>query len=128
MDFAWVSLQTTHDDGRMEEELWRAPETKPDLARIITMTIPLPNGTDHGASGGGDARFVGRPTLDGTSRATLSSRTPIRDANAGRFLSRRFEIAICANGSVESAARRATLFGRLLDENGQRVPAGRTRL
>jgi UDP-GlcNAc:undecaprenyl-phosphate/decaprenyl-phosphate GlcNAc-1-phosphate transferase len=85
MDFAWISLQTTHDDGRTEEELWRAPETKPDLTRIITMTIPL--NEDHHQT------------------------TPAR----------RFEIAICANGSVESAARRATLFGRLLDENGQRL-------
>lgn len=90
MDFAWISLQTTHDDGRTEEELWRAPETKPDLTRIITMTIPLSE--DH------------------------QKTTPAR----------RFEIAICANGSVESAARRATLFGRLLDENGQRLAAGKT--
>lgn len=82
MDFAWVSLKTAYSDGRIEEELWRAPETKPDLARVITMTIPLPDGP----------------------------------ADA----SRQFEIAICANGSVESAARRATLFGRLLDESDRR--------
>ena len=91
MDFAWISLKTTHDDGRMEEELWRAPQTMPDLTRIVTMTIPL--GEDKGRT----------------------------------HPARRFEIAICANGSVESAARRATLFGRLLDENGPRLPAGQTR-
>jgi len=32
-------------------------------------------------------------------------------------VSRRFEIAIRMNGSIEAANRRATLFGRLLDEN-----------
>ncbi len=32
-------------------------------------------------------------------------------------LSRQFEIAIYANGSIEAANRRATLFGRLLDEH-----------
>jgi hypothetical protein len=40
-------------------------------------------------------------------------------------IARRFEIAICANGSVEFAARRATLFGRLLDENEARVTVKR---
>ena len=35
---------------------------------------------------------------------------------------REFEIAIWANGSLEAASRRATLFGRLLDENA--VAAG----
>ncbi len=79
MDFAWIALKTTHPDGRTEEEIWRAPQTNPDLSRIIIMTIPLP---------GGDAGIA-----------------------------RRFELAICANGSVESAARRGSLFGRLLDEH-----------
>jgi len=45
-------------------------------------------GTDRAVSGGGGARFVGRPTSDATSRATLSSRTPIRDATAKRALRR----------------------------------------
>ena len=80
MDFAWVSLETTYADGRTEEELWRTPQTNPDLSRLITMTIPLPNGDPA--------------------------------------ISRRCEIAICADGSVEAAARRGSLFGRLLDEYG----------
>ncbi|MBM4028199.1 MAG: undecaprenyl/decaprenyl-phosphate alpha-N-acetylglucosaminyl 1-phosphate transferase [Planctomycetes bacterium] len=86
MDFAWVALKTTHGDGRVEEEIWRAAETPPDLSRIVTMTIPLSNG-----------------------RAGMSPQ---------------FEVAIYANGSVESAARRASLFGRLLDESERRVAAG----
>ena len=79
MDFAWLSLKTTYADGRTEEELWRSPQTSPDAQRIITITIPLTNGT----------------------------------ADA----SRQFEIALWANGSIEAASRRVTLFGRLLDES-----------
>jgi len=79
MSFAWVSLRTTYADGRTDEEIWRTARTRPDLPRIITMTIPL----DHGDSG----------------------------------VTRQFEIAVCTNGSIEAASRRATLFGRLLDEN-----------
>jgi UDP-GlcNAc:undecaprenyl-phosphate GlcNAc-1-phosphate transferase len=41
MDFAWVCLKTTREDGRAEEELWRTPDSKLDLSRVITMTIPL---------------------------------------------------------------------------------------
>jgi UDP-GlcNAc:undecaprenyl-phosphate GlcNAc-1-phosphate transferase len=80
MDFAWISLKTTYEDGRTEEELWRAPRVKPDMSRILTVAIPLD---------------------DGDGRASVS-----------RWLT----IAICAEGSVESAGRRATLFGRLIDE------------
>ncbi len=39
---------------------------------------------------------------------------PLPAGTAG--LLRQFEIAICADGSLEAANRRATLFGRLLDE------------
>jgi UDP-GlcNAc:undecaprenyl-phosphate GlcNAc-1-phosphate transferase len=85
MSFASVSLKTTYADGRRDEEIWRANRVRPDLPRIITMTIPM----DHG----GD-------------------------------VSRQFEIAVCTNGSIEAASRRATLFGRLLDEyNPQPVAA-----
>jgi len=83
MDFAWISLRLAYSDGRVEEEVWRAPRTRPDLPRIATMTIPL----DYG------------------------------DSN----VSRQFEIAIRMNGSIEAASRRATLFGRLLDENRSEV-------
>lgn len=79
MDFAWIALKTTHPDGRIEEEIWRAPQTSPDLSRIIIMIIPLANG------------------------------------EAG--IARQVELAICANGSIESAAHRGSLFGRLLDEH-----------
>jgi UDP-GlcNAc:undecaprenyl-phosphate GlcNAc-1-phosphate transferase len=80
MDFAWIALKTIHTDGRVEEELWRPPEGKPDLTRIVTVTIPLNNGHQPG--------------------------TP-----------QQLEIAICVNGSLEAAGRRATLFSRLIDES-----------
>jgi len=79
MDCAWVSLKTTHADGQIEEELWRSPDSSPDLSRIIRLRFPVVNGD---------------PTI-----------------------ARELEIAICANGSLEDASRRATRFGRLLDES-----------
>jgi hypothetical protein len=83
MNFAWLSLTTTHEDGRREEELWEVRPTKRDAPRMITMVIPLTNG--NGRAG----------------------------------VSRRLEIAIYADDSIESASHRATLFGRLIDEYGQ---------
>jgi UDP-GlcNAc:undecaprenyl-phosphate GlcNAc-1-phosphate transferase len=45
MDFAWVALKTTHPDGRIETEIWRGPAGTPaDLSRLLTMTMPFPNG------------------------------------------------------------------------------------
>jgi UDP-GlcNAc:undecaprenyl-phosphate GlcNAc-1-phosphate transferase len=45
MDFAWVSLKTTHSDGRTETEVWRGPnDSSASLSRLITMTIPFQNG------------------------------------------------------------------------------------
>jgi UDP-GlcNAc:undecaprenyl-phosphate GlcNAc-1-phosphate transferase len=85
MDFAWVSLRTTCEDGRIEEDLWRTPRLKTDMSRIVTMAIPL----------GSDNRYAG--------------------------MSRWLEIAVWADNSIESAGRRATLFGRLIDEYKPRV-------
>ncbi|MEN6577684.1 MAG: MraY family glycosyltransferase [Phycisphaerales bacterium] len=80
MGFAWIALKTMHEDGRVVEELWRPPNGKPDLSRIVTMTVPFRNG--HGPG-----------------------------------VSQQLEVAICMNGSLEAVGRRATLFGRLIDEN-----------
>jgi hypothetical protein len=86
MNFAWVSLRTTHPDGRIETEVWRSADSRPDLSHLITMRVPL-------ARNNGDAL-------------------------------REFEIAICADGSLEAASHRATLFGRLMDEHGTMGRAG----
>jgi len=83
MDFAWVSLKTTREDGRVEEELWRAPRAQPDLSELVTINVPL------------------------------QSMTPGRMVN--------LELTIARNGSLEAAGRRATLFARLLDENGAKA-------
>jgi UDP-GlcNAc:undecaprenyl-phosphate GlcNAc-1-phosphate transferase len=85
MGFAWVSLRTTYEDGRMEEELWGVPQERSDMSRIVTVAIPLGKG---------------------------SGRTGA---------SQRLELAIRADSSLESAGRRATLFGRLIDECGARA-------
>ncbi len=89
MDFAWVSLTTTHPDGEIEQEIWKNPSLKTNGSRLVMMTVPL-------------AKVNGEPL-------------------------REFEIAIWANGSLEAANRRASLFGRLMDEYGCRpvVRAGR---
>lgn len=79
MDFAWVSFKTTKNDGSIDTQVWRLPGSKPDLSRLVTMTIPL----------------------DGNGSQTQHE----------------FEIAICVNGSYESAGHRATLFSRLIDEH-----------
>ena len=50
MGFAWVALKTTYEDGRIEEELWRPPSSKPDLSRIVTMSMPFRNGHGPGVS------------------------------------------------------------------------------
>ncbi len=48
MDFAWVSLKTTWEDGRVDTEIWRAPGPPPeDMSRLVTMTIPFRNGDPH---------------------------------------------------------------------------------
>jgi UDP-GlcNAc:undecaprenyl-phosphate GlcNAc-1-phosphate transferase len=78
MDFAWIALRTTYEDGRIEEELWRQPNAKTDLSRIITMTIPL-----------------------------IRSQVGV---------AQQMEIAIHVGGGLESAARRASQFGRLLGD------------
>lgn len=49
MDFAWVCLKTTRQDGQAEEELWRTPKSDLDLSRVVTMTIPL-RGSQEGLS------------------------------------------------------------------------------
>ncbi len=85
MDFAWVSLKTAYEDGRVEEELWRAPDSRPDLSAMITI------------------------------------RVPVRSATPGLTVS--LELAMARNGSLETTGRRATLFARLLDENGATVRA-----
>jgi len=41
----------------------------------------------------------------------------IPTVNGDPTITRRFEIAVCVNGSFEAASRRVTLFGRLLDEH-----------
>ena len=41
MDFAWVSLTTTHEDGRIEEQWWRAPEAAPWPKAMVVVHIPV---------------------------------------------------------------------------------------
>jgi len=48
MDFAWISLKTTYEDGRIDTEVWRsAGPPPPEAARLVTMTLPFKNGDPH---------------------------------------------------------------------------------
>ena len=74
MDFAWVSLKTTYEDGRIETEVWRRPDSQADLSRLMVMTLPL-------RSENGDpflelevAISTGRSLESASHRATLFSR------------------------------------------------------
>ena len=44
MDFAWVSLKKTYEDGRIETELWRAPHLYPNASRLVRTTLPFGDG------------------------------------------------------------------------------------
>jgi len=41
MDFAWVSLKTTDNDGTVRTEVWRMAPAQPDISKIVVMTIQL---------------------------------------------------------------------------------------
>ncbi len=42
LDFAWLSLKSEGEDGAAHTEIWRMPDLKPDLSKLVIMTIPLP--------------------------------------------------------------------------------------
>ncbi|MEN6336883.1 MAG: MraY family glycosyltransferase [Phycisphaerales bacterium] len=44
MDFAWVSLKTTHAGVDDEERLWRSPKIEQEAGEVVTMTIPFHDG------------------------------------------------------------------------------------
>jgi hypothetical protein len=41
MDFAWLSLRTTHGDGRIETTVWRGRDDQVSMSRVVRMLIPL---------------------------------------------------------------------------------------
>jgi UDP-GlcNAc:undecaprenyl-phosphate GlcNAc-1-phosphate transferase len=43
LELAWVSLQTTRDDGSMETTIWRRQTTPAGFERIMTMGFPVGN-------------------------------------------------------------------------------------
>ena len=43
LELAWVSLQTTRDDGSTETTIWRRQNTPAGFERIMTMSFPLGN-------------------------------------------------------------------------------------
>ena len=78
LDFAWLCLTVTDQDGNTHSSTWRRPDTPPNLTRAAVVKIPVPS--------------------------------------SGANISVEFEAAVLLNGSIECATRRASLFGRLVDE------------
>ena len=84
MDFAWVALKTACPDGRVEEELWRAPNAQPPLDSLVIMNLPLrsaePDRTVHL-----ELAIVRNGSLEATGRrATLFARLLDEHVTVGR--------------------------------------------
>jgi len=78
LDFAWLSLRVTDENGDVHVFGWRLADSIVVFKDVITMHIPV--------------------------------------RSIQQNISAEFEVAISKNGSLEAAARRASLFGRLIDE------------
>jgi UDP-GlcNAc:undecaprenyl-phosphate GlcNAc-1-phosphate transferase len=46
LDFAWLSLKFEDQDGITRTEVWRMPDVKPDLSRLVIMTVSLTDNDD----------------------------------------------------------------------------------
>ena len=47
LDFAWLSLKSEDTSGTVRSEVWRMPDLKPDLSKLVIMSIPLPKNGDE---------------------------------------------------------------------------------
>lgn len=74
MDLAWISLKTRHKDGRVEEEIWRAQRSEPNLSRIVTVIIPLGKNHEGAAEEFELAISTNGSVEDASHRATLLGR------------------------------------------------------
>jgi UDP-GlcNAc:undecaprenyl-phosphate GlcNAc-1-phosphate transferase len=95
MDFVWVCLKTSYQDGHIDTTVWRTPSVIPPPAQGQS---PLER-EEHG----GNLSHIVTVTL------------PFGNGQPG--VSRELELAIWANGSLEAAGHRAMLFSRLIDEH-----------
>jgi hypothetical protein len=96
-------------DARFFDQWWQAVRFAGEEMGFIKGRMPVTNrdGTTRMLSWQNDGRNV---TLSNIVKSTMS----IRDRRAGSPLS--LEVQVNANGSLESAGRRLTLFGRLLEQ------------
>lgn len=95
MDFAWVCLKTSHQDGHVDTTVWRPPPGRGQACPCAGLP------------------WSGVPSRDNLSHLVMV-RLPFGNGQTG--VSQELEIAICADGSLEAAGRRASLFGRLIEE------------
>jgi len=74
LDFAWLSLKSEDEDGSTRTEIWRMPDLKPDLSKLVIMIIPLPQNADKTPLEFEMAIFVNGSLESAGHRATLFSR------------------------------------------------------
>ena len=74
MDLAWISLKTSHKDGGIDEEIWRAPQSGSILSGLVTVTIPLGKNQKGSAEEFELAILVNGSLEDANHRATLFGR------------------------------------------------------
>ena len=67
MDFAWVCLRTSYEDGRIDTTAWRTPSVKRNLSHMTIVTLPFGNGQtgvslelEVAISGGSSLEAAGR--------------------------------------------------------------------
>ena len=106
MDFDSISLPLTNRDGSQRILEWKADNSAVKLAEGVPNPLDLTPKTCP-------STFDLSPDI---SNQIIHTSLPIKDRRTGSSL--RLIIDIPANGSLESAGRRATLFTRLMEEHG----------
>jgi len=74
LDFAWLSLKSEDGDGTVRTEIWRKSDSKPELSRLVVMTIPLNKNGDKNSLEFEMAISVNGSLESAGHRATLFSR------------------------------------------------------
>lgn len=74
MDFVWVCLKTSYEDGRINTTVWRTPSVIGNLSHIVTVTLPFRNGQTGVSQELEIAIWAGGSLEAAGHRATLFSR------------------------------------------------------
>lgn len=115
----FCNLQLQFDRAKSPRAWWQALCHTADQLNFAWALVSLTDG-----EGNIETHLWRRPgTLPTSARVTLI-KVPIQALTSNRSIE--VEVAVLTNGSVEGAVRRASLFGRLMDEYSMPVVHGRT--